>query len=209
MSKIYDIKIFECQCGYYTHIKTNAQKHSKTVGCKDKIMTSSIKHFTDISEPAIIENTTIKKFEEIINNKEKTIRSQQISMREKDAIIERLQHSIERLSNKTSSHIVDDDDVNIGSGIIYYIVDEDVPSRGKIGRTKNTDIKRLKGRYSTFSKPLVFCFHSDDIKTDENELKKVLKENECMDPDIGKETVKHNSTTMRLFHEFAIRRSGY
>ena len=129
MTKVYEFLVFECQCGYYTHIKTNAQKHSKTVGCKDKIMTSSIKHFTDISEPAIIENTTIKKFEEIINNKEKTIRSQQISMREKDAIIERLQQSIARLSNK-NSHIVDDDDVNVGSGIIYYIVDEDVPSRG-------------------------------------------------------------------------------
>ena len=209
MSKIYDIKIFECLCGYHTFDPANAQKHSKTAKCKDKIMSSSIKHFTDISEPAIIENTTIKKFEEIINNKEKIIRSQQISMREKDAIIERLQHSIARLANQTSSHIVDDDDVNIGSGIIYYIVDEDVPSRGKIGRTKNTDIKRLKCRYSTFSKPLVFCFHSNDIKTDENELKTVLKANECMDPDIGKETVKHNSTTMRLFHEFAIRRSGY
>jgi len=179
------------------------------MGCKDKAMTSMTTRFTDIFKSTTTDNTIIKNSKEIINNQEKTIRSQQISIREKDAIIERLQHSIARLSNKTSSHIVNDDDVNVGSGIIYYIVDEDVPSRGKIGRTKNTDVKRLKGRYSTFSKPLVFCFHSDDIKTDENELKTILKANECMDPDIGKETVKHNPNTMRLFHEFANRRSRY
>lgn len=45
MAKIYELPVFECQCGYYTTVKTNAMKHSKTLACKDKIMSTHSKEF--------------------------------------------------------------------------------------------------------------------------------------------------------------------
>jgi hypothetical protein len=134
---------------------------------------------------------------------ETELKEKELLLVEKDNIIKRQKKAICVLSEKMP--LDEDEDDEIGSGIIYYVTDKDMPSRGKVGRTKNTDIKKLKCRYSTFSKPCVFCFYSTDIKKDENDLKMVLKENGCMDATIGKETVHNSPDTMRIFHEFANR----
>jgi hypothetical protein len=50
MVKVYDIKIFECPCGYHTFDQANAQKHSKTAKCKDKTMTSNVEKFVKVTD---------------------------------------------------------------------------------------------------------------------------------------------------------------
>ena len=118
-------------------------------------------------------------------------------------LIKRLCKSVEKLTNTMppTDDECEDEDIS-GDGIIYYITDKDVPTRGKIGRTKNTDVKKLKTRYSTFGKPTILCFYTEDIKKAENDLKKVLKEQGCMDGSMGKETIFHNDDTMRIFNTF-------
>jgi hypothetical protein len=202
MAKVYEFMVFECDCGYYTNNKAHAQKHAKTISCRDKTMTNETKKLVDEDHLASTnENTDYD-----ISHKlklETELKEKEMLLVDKDNIIKRQKKAICVLSEKMP--LDEDEDDEIGSGIIYYITDRDVPSRGKIGRTKNTDIKKLKCRYSTFSKPCVFCFYSTDIKKDENDLKVVLKKHGCMDPTIGKETVHHSPDTVRIFHEFANR----
>ncbi|AGE53202.1 protein of unknown function (DUF1390) [Paramecium bursaria Chlorella virus Fr5L] len=194
--KTYELSLFECECGYYTTKSSNALRHAKSVACRDKTMANETKKLID-EEFASCDDISHKlKIETELKEKE-------LLLVEKDNIIKRQKKAICVLSEKMP--LDEDEDDEIGSGIIYYITDKDMPSRGKIGRTKNTDIKKLKCRYSTFSKPCVFCFYSTDIKKDENDLKTVLKENGCMDATIGKETVHNSPDTMRIFHEFANR----
>ena len=194
--KTYELSLFECECGYYTTIKSNALRHAKSVACRDRTMTNETKKLVD-EEFASCDDISHKlKIETELKEKE-------LLLVEKDNIIKRQKKAICVLSEKMP--LDEDEDDEIGSGIIYYVTDKDMPSRGKVGRTKNTDIKKLKCRYSTFSKPCVFCFYSTDIKKDENDLKMVLKENGCMDATIGKETVHNSPDTMRIFHEFANR----
>lgn len=50
MVKVYDIKIFECPCGYHTFDLTSAKRHSATKSCKDKTMTSNVEKFTKVTE---------------------------------------------------------------------------------------------------------------------------------------------------------------
>ncbi|AGE49693.1 protein of unknown function (DUF1390) [Paramecium bursaria Chlorella virus Can18-4] len=119
-------------------------------------------------------------------------------------IIQQQRKTILKIS-ETYEPEIDDEDNEDGVGIIYYITDKDLSSRGKIGRTKNTDLKKLKSRYSTFSKPGIMCFYSTDIKKDENDLKTILKEKGCMDTSIGKETVVNCAETRAVFHDFASR----
>ena len=194
--KTYEIAVCECECGYYTTNKAHAQKHAKTISCRDKTMTNETKKLIDNEitvGDVVVHDLKI----------ETELKEKELLLVEKDNIIKRQKKAICALSEKMP--LDEDEEDEIGSGIIYYITDKDMPSRGKIGRTKNTDIKKLKCRYSTFSKPCVFCFYSTDIKKDENDLKMVLKENECMDATIGKETVHNSPDTMRIFHEFANR----
>jgi hypothetical protein len=86
------------------------------------------------------------------------------------------------------------------TGIIYFITDKDVPDRGKIGRTKNTDVKRLKTRYSTFGCPSIICYLSMDIKTDEAALKKLMRDAGCMKSNA--EMISNCNIAMGIFYEF-------
>ena len=72
---------------------------------------------------------------------ETELKEKELLLVEKDNIIKRQKKAICVLSEKMP--LDEDEDDEIGSGIIYYITDKDMPSRGKIGRTKNTDIKKL------------------------------------------------------------------
>jgi hypothetical protein len=95
----------------------------------------------------------------------------------------------------------DDDDECEGSGLIYFVRDTVVTARGKIGRTKNTDIKKLKSRYSTFGSPRIQCYFSMDIKIDEAKLKARLREAGCMQSNT--EMVTNCDLAIRIFCEFA------
>lgn len=79
-------------------------------------------------------------------------------------------------------------------------VDKDVQDRGKIGRTKNTDIKRLKTRYSIFGNPDILCHWSTDIQKDENTLKKLMRDAGCMES--HKEMIFNIKIARRVFYEF-------
>jgi hypothetical protein len=202
--EIYKIPYYTCGCGYKTSVHGNAAKHKKKVDCGHEMLTES-KEFvlkSSVSNDAGERNILTEKNEalsSLVKEKDKVIEEKDKVIEEKDKVIERQLKSINRLANNQTDL---DDEYAIGTGIIYYVTDTDVPSRGKIGRTKNTDVKKLKSRYSTFSKPRLFCFYSADIKKDENDLKTVLKDHGCMDATIGKETVNHCPETMRIFLEF-------
>jgi len=184
--------LYICGCGYKTLHQGNASKHKKKVSCGHNMLPEN-KSF-------VLESDHLKAIEE---SRSAAVQFDDV-IKEQNDVIKRQGRSISLLSDTNVSDD-NDDDCEIGGGIIYYVTDKDVPSRGKIGRTKNTDMKKLKSRYSTFSKPSLFCFFSTDIKKDENDLKAVLKKNGCMDTSIGKETVHHCAETMRIFHDFVNR----
>ena len=110
------------------------------------------------------------------------------------------------LAKMSKSAYIDEDIIEdeLGSvfkdGLIYFITDKDVPDRGKIGRTMNTDVKRLKSRYSIFGKPDILCYFSSDINADEAALKKLMREAGCMESNT--EMISNVSLARRVFYEF-------
>lgn len=118
-------------------------------------------------------------------------------------LIEELKAANEKIRNSVSitSHTpIVDDTKGEGPGLIYFIMDRDIPDRGKIGRTKITDVKKLKSRYSTFGCPIIFCYLSEDIKKDENTLKKILRNADCMRSNT--EMVSNCKLAKQLFDNF-------
>ena len=94
----------------------------------------------------------------------------------------------------------DEDNKDEGVGIVYFIVDKDLPDRGKIGRTKNTDVKKLKSRYSSFGNPHILCHWSTHIKNDENDLKTFMREAGCMKTNT--EMISNVPLAREVFYEF-------
>ncbi|ABT16335.1 hypothetical protein ATCV1_Z201L [Acanthocystis turfacea chlorella virus 1] len=186
--------LYTCDCGYKTISKDCASKHSKTKKCQNHTIQRKETHF-------VIGGTETTQREDVAHKKEAKWYEEQIQ--DQNVLIKRLRKSIEKLTDTMplTDEEGEDEDIS-GDGIIYYITDKDLPTRGKIGRTKNTDVKKLKMRYSTFGKPTILCFYAEDIKKAENDLKKVLKEQGCMDGSMGKETIFHNNDTMRIFNTF-------
>jgi hypothetical protein len=84
-------------------------------------------------------------------------------------------------------------------GIVYYIIDRELSSRAKIGRTRENDVKQLKSRYSIFGYPFIFCCYCDNIRTVEKELKTRLFEAGCMNITRGKESVVHSEQSLKIF----------
>jgi hypothetical protein len=69
-------------------------------------------------------------------------------IKDHERTISQLQDTIGRLQKTiVKMTMSDDDDISTEdtqhNGIVYFVMDRDVPDRGKIGRTKNTDIKKL------------------------------------------------------------------
>jgi hypothetical protein len=116
------------------------------------------------------------------------------------AIVKRQKSAIIKLVD--NGHFDDDDDDDCeGSGLIYFVRDTVVTDRGKIGRTKNTDVKKLKSRYSTFGSPRIQCYFSMDIKNDEAKLKARLRAIGCMMSNT--EMVTNCDMAISIFCEFA------
>ena len=201
--KYFNNILYSCECGYETLSSHSACKHSTTKKCKDRVMNKKEMRFVTEEEHVEMTSGTSNN---ILKDLEKNIERYKKDIKEKEDTIANMSKTISLLTNLASSNKDDvDEDIDNGRGIIYYITDRDVPSRGKIGRTKNTDLKKLKSRYSTFSKPGILCFYSTNIKKDENDLKTLLKEKGCMDTSIGKETVVNCAETRAVFHDFASR----
>jgi hypothetical protein len=210
---VHTIPYHICGCGYKTSVHGNASKHKKTkcgheisVRKNDFVLKEDCENYLVEFMKSLQDNkdvyTSVKDDE--IEKLTKLIASKTDENDKLNKIIQQQRKTLLKIS-ETYKLDSDDEDDEDGIGIIYYITDKDLPSRGKIGRTKNTDLKKLKSRYSTFSKPGIMCFYSTNIKKDENDLKTMLKEHGCMDASIGKETVVNCTETRALFHDFASR----
>jgi hypothetical protein len=89
-----------------------------------------------------------------------------------------------------------------GEGLIYFIIDKDFPYRAKIGRTQESDLKKLRTRYGTTLNPFVFAYLSDDMVHDETEILKLMRDNELMWPGAGTEKIKNNKKSRAVFMDF-------
>lgn len=217
IAETYKFQVYVCGCGYKTGHSSNASKHKKVL-C-GHIMTHDLKEFVvkDIDDSIIekdnnqlierkdvelIERKNIQLTEEIdtqlliIERKNVIITKKNLLIEELKAANEKIRNSVSRTSHTTFA----DDTKDEGSGLIYFIMDRDIPDRGKIGRTKITDVKKLKSRYSTFGCPIIFCYLSEDIKKDENTLKKILRNADCMRSNT--EMVSNCKLAKQLFDNF-------
>ncbi|AGE48344.1 protein of unknown function (DUF1390) [Paramecium bursaria Chlorella virus AN69C] len=182
----FEIKLHSCGCGYKTLDKSNANRHKKT-SCGQQ-MTSQTEEF-------VFKNEYAEKFPDEDKN-------------ELERVNMKLRKEIKKL--KLQLQFVDDDedditdDEDVYPGLVYYVVDRELPTRGKIGRTMDMNIKKLKTRYSTFGDPLIICFVSMDIKTDEKKLKDAMKAAGCMNTERGKESIHHSENAMFVFQRVAL-----
>lgn len=197
--KIYKETLYSCPCGYETLSLDYSSKHSKTKRCHHHTVIK--KDMCLISEEmSILEqyDNQIKEISKIKEQLEYRTKKQDDKIKELEDANRRLHASVAKLTIMTG----DEDDVSQeeGTGIIYFIVDKDVQDRGKIGRTKNTDIKRLKTRYSTFGNPDILCHWSTNIYKDENTLKKLMRDAGCMES--HKEMISNVSLAREVFYEF-------
>lgn len=200
--------LYSCECGYKTVSASNSLAHSKTRRCFHRAMIKKEMRFVSeedanlpIQDMLYHKTNEIKeqneyKVRDIKEQLENKIKKQNVKIKELENTIKRLRSSLEEIIPGEDS----DDAQDEGTGIIYFIVDRDLPDRGKIGRTKNTDVKRLKARYSSFGNPDILCHWSTDIQKDENNLKTLLREAGCMES--HKEMIFNVSLAREVFYEF-------
>jgi len=179
----YKTTFYMCGCGYKTLNSGNASKHKKT-SCGHE-MKYEMKNF-------LLE-------EEV-----------PIRPKDDDSIIKQLKKHVTLLHKKLEHYELEEindtevDDEITHPGLVYYIVDKELPTRAKFGRTTNTDIKKLKSRYSIFGEPLLFCFYCNDIRDAERKLKIAMKDAGCMNDQRGLESFNHSKTSMEIFHRVAL-----
>jgi len=203
--EIFKITLYTCGCGYKTTNSSNASKHKK-VACGHEMKTETkefvAKEDYDNKDVIINGDHNIQLTEEI-DNQLLIIETKNNTISKKNSLIDELKTKYEKLKNsiftKQYETFIDDTD-NEGSGLVYFIIDRDLPDRGKIGRTKVTDVKKLKSRYSTFGCPIIFCYFSKDIKNDENTLKTILRAADCMKSNT--EMVSNCKVAKQLFDNF-------
>lgn len=187
----FKIRMYRCGCGYNTSDVGNASKHKKvvcgyemTLKPYEFVLKDCLKHDMISVEEIEIEREHNRRTATQLQN-----------------TIDRLQSSLAKMS-KSVDIIDDEDDVydTNHNGIVYFITDKDVPDRGKVGRTKNTDVKKLKTRYSTFGCPSILCYLSTDIKEDENALKKLMRDAGCMKSNT--EMISNCVVAREIFYNF-------
>jgi hypothetical protein len=149
----------------------------------------------------VVELMRTRETSDIINEKDRIIDEKNDSIQTLKKTINNLRKTIMKISETDGTESDEEDE--IGSGIIYFVEDKDVTDRGKIGRTKNTDIKKLKARYTTFASPNILCYYSADIKTDENALKKLMRAAGCMRSNTEK--LSNCTVASQIFYDFARR----
>jgi hypothetical protein len=196
--------IYVCSCGYETTYRQNAFKHKKTSGSHEfniekrefvlKEDTNKLKSEEDIA----LETDQLKKEIERLKKECEEIRRLKKEIEAKDAKISRISR---KLVEEVLGEIDDDTEDKMKEGLVYYIVDKDIQTRGKIGRTGNTDVKKLKSRYSIFANPMIFVWYSKDIVGDEKKLKDALKEAGCINRELGIEAIHHSEKSLKIFHD--------
>jgi len=192
--------LYTCDCGYKTTIYNLAHSHSKTKKCVHHTMNKKEMRFVSEEDYVSPEQKYISREISVIDEERKnTIVKLCAENDELSATVKRQKSAMIKLMN--DKQFDDDDDDCEGSGIIYFVRDTVVTDRGKIGRTKNTDVKKLKSRYSTFGSPRIQCYLSTDIKNDEAKLKARLREVGCMLSNT--EMVTNCDLAISIFCEFA------
>ena len=178
--------LYICGCGYKTLNNGSATRHKKS-SCKHEMKSESKVFLLEEEVSKCYKNThhhvdEKKRIEELVKEN----------------------NTLRRILIDREICDVSDSETETSTGIIYYIVDKELPTRAKIGRTTDMNIKKLKTRYSTFGDPLIVCFISTDIKTDEKKLKEAMKAAKCINTERGKESIHHSEFSLSVFHEFAI-----
>jgi hypothetical protein len=199
--KTYDFSMYVCGCGYETTHAGNSKRHKK--GKCGHIVSIEhreyvLKKDTIITEDTVLETERLNKDIKCLN---KEINRLNKECEVKDAKISRISR---KLAEEDIAEVIDDADKKTKEGLVYYIIDRDIQTRGKIGRTGNTDVKKLRSRYSTFANPMIFTWYSKDIVGDEKRLKDALKEAGCINRDLGLEAIHHSEKSLRIFHEMCI-----
>jgi hypothetical protein len=198
----FKMTLYVCGCGYKTTHCGNAGKHKKMVPC-GHTMTSDMTDF--VSKSCFNSERTSDFMLKECLQREKML----IGERERlNNMVTQLQNANEKLKSYLAKMATSVDDIDIENelgdmphtGIIYFITDRDVSDRGKIGRTKNTNIKKLKTRYSTFGCPSIICYLSTDIKSDEADLKKLMRDAGCMKSNA--EMISNCNIAIGIFYEF-------
>jgi len=197
----FKLALYVCGCGYKTTHCGNSNKHKK-VSC-GHTMTSELTEFVpkDCFNRERPNDFMLKE----------CLQREQLLIGERERLnnaVTQLQIENEKLKSYLAKMAASVDTVNVEielddtphTGIIYFITDKDVPDRGKIGRTKNTNIKKLKTRYSTFGCPSILCYLSTDIKTDEADLKKLMRDAGCMKSNT--EMISNCDVARQIFYEF-------
>ncbi|AGE51675.1 protein of unknown function (DUF1390) [Paramecium bursaria Chlorella virus CviKI] len=184
----YRTTFYICGCDYKTILPGNASRHKKT-SCGHEMKSESRSFIWEEDVKKVSRNTP----EDDVN------RINQLEKRVKLLRMKLEQYELEEINDIE----VDDDELS-HPGLVYYIVDKELPTRAKFGRTTNTDIKKLKSRYSIFGEPILFCFYCDDIRNAERKLKIAMKDAGCMNNERGLESFIHSKTSMEIFHRIAI-----
>jgi len=192
--------LYSCECGYKTTNNNLASKHSKTKKCVHHTMNKKNVNFVLEEDHVFLEHKYTLSIETSVIDVESQnmVAKLRGEIDDLSATVKRQKSAIIKLVD--NGHFDDDDDCE-GSGLIYFVRDTVVTDRGKIGRTKNTDVKKLKSRYSTFGSPRIQCYFSMDIKIDESKLKARLREAGCMQSNI--EMVTNCDLAISIFCEFA------
>lgn len=195
--------LYSCECGYETITPHQACKHSKTKKCSGKSIERRdvefvLKEYFQRERPSdMMLQEYLQREKALLDEREDNLRSiSQLSNK-----IDRLKSSLEKMAKSVDIIDTEDDfDDTQYTGLIYFIIDKDVQGRGKIGRTKNTNVNKLKTRYSTFGNPSILCFLSTDIKEDENTLKKLMRDAGCMKSNT--EMISNCDIARKIFYEF-------
>ncbi len=192
---------YRCDCcGYETSAHGNSAKHKQTKKCPNPSMKKNEKVVMAIDDVIDLISSIKKNADNqgVIDEERNTIEKLRAENDKLSTTVKRQMNALIKLAN--DEQLFDDDDCE-GSGLIYFVRDTVVTDRGKIGRTKNTDLKKLKSRYSTFGSPRIQCYFSMDIKTDEARLKARLREIGCMQSNI--EMVTNCDMAISVFSDFA------
>lgn len=198
---IYKLTIHQCGCGYRTGDASNANKHKKVV-CGHQMIKKEMRFVNEecfhLERPSeLLLKECLQREKALLEEREDNLRS--ISQLSNN--IDRLKSSLEKMAKSVDIIDTEDDfDDTQHAGLIYFIIDKDIQGRGKIGRTKNTNVNKLKTRYAIFGNPSILCFLSTDIKSDENALKKLMRDAGCMES--NKEMISNCEVARGVFYEF-------
>ena len=197
----FKFSVYSCGCGYRTGDSGNATRHRKGP-CGHEMKTEKVefvsKEYFQREKPSeMMLQEYLQREKVLLDEREDNLRSiSQLSNK-----IDRLKNSLEKMVKSVDIIDTEDDFYDTQhNGLIYFIIDKDVQDRGKVGRTKNTDVKKLRGRYATFGNPSILCFLSADIKSDENALKKLMRDAGCMET--NKEMISNCEVARGVFYEF-------